>query len=135
MEIIKGNMKYFILAFGNELIEQDNLAVKISKELKLENADVERCYSVNDLFKYQNYENIFILDVVRNLNKVTLIEDINKIKTHKLYSLHDFDLGFFLKLMKQLGKLKEIKIIGIPQKGDKEIIKKEIKEILKKING
>ena len=37
-------------------------------------------------------------------------------------SLHDFDLGFFLSLMKELGINKKIKIIGIPENGNiKEI--------------
>jgi Ni,Fe-hydrogenase maturation factor len=129
------NIRPLILVFGNEFIEQDNLAIQISKELKLDNVDIERCYSVNDLFKYQAYQNIFILDVVRNLEEVALIENIDIIKTHRLYSLHDFDLGFFLKLMKQVGELKKIRIIGIPQKAEKEIIKKKIKGILKKFNG
>jgi len=119
-------MKTLLLAFGNEYVEQDNLAIEISKELKLDNIEVKRCYSVDELYDYQDYERIFILDVVKDIEKTMLITDIDRIKGHKLYSLHDFDLGFFLKLMSSLGMLKEIKIIGIPQKGNKEAIKEDI---------
>lgn len=124
-------MKTLLLAFGNEYIKTDSLAMEISKELEINNVDVRRCYSVDSLYDYQDYEEIYILDVVKGLEKTTLITDIDKIKSHKLYSLHDFDLGFFLKLMKELGMLKEIKIIGIPQQGDKEDIKKEIMNLIK----
>ena len=123
-------MKTLLLAFGNEYVEEDSLAIEISRELKIDNVDIKRCYSVGDLYDYQDYENIFILDVVKDLEKTTLITDIDRIKSHKLYSLHDFDLGFFLKLMKSLGVLKEIKIIGVPQKGDKEEIKKDILKLI-----
>ncbi|MBL7054605.1 hypothetical protein ISS05_02520 [Candidatus Woesearchaeota archaeon] len=124
-------MKTVLLVFGNEYIEEDNLAVNISKELNLKNIDLKRCHSADDLFNYYDYEEIFVLDVVKNIDKVVLIENIDKIKEHKLFSLHDFDLGFFLKLMKELGSLKEIKIIGIPKKGDKESIKADILEVIK----
>lgn len=123
-------MKTVLLVFGNEYLKEDNLAIEISKELKL-NIDIERCYSVDNIFNYYNYERIFVLDVVKNIDKVTLIKNIDKIKEHKLFSLHDFDLGFFLKLMKELGNLKEIKIIGIPQKGNKELIKNDVLNIIK----
>jgi len=119
-------MKTLVLAFGNEYVKEDSLAIEISKELKLDNIEVKRCHSVDDLYNYQDYERIFILDVVKDIEKTMLITDIDRIKGHKLYSLHDFDLGFFLKLMKELGMLKEIKIIGIPQEGDKETIKEDI---------
>ena len=32
----------------------------------------------------------------------------------RLCSLHDFDMAYFLKLMKQLGKLESVRIIAIP---------------------
>lgn len=131
-------MKAVLLAFGNEYVKEDNLAIEISKEiskkLSLKNIDVKRCYSVDDIFNYYGYENIFVLDVVKNVGKVVLIKNIDKIKEHKLNSLHDFDLGFFLKLMKKLGNLKDIKIIGIPQKGDKELIRNDVLKILRNIN-
>jgi Ni,Fe-hydrogenase maturation factor len=126
-------MNRVLLVFGNEYFEGDNLAVNVAKELDLDNIAVERCYSVDDLFNYYCYEKILVMDVVKGIDRVMLVEDINKIKEHKLYSLHDFDLGFFLKLMKRLGNLKELKIIGIPQKGDRNKIKEEVLEILKRI--
>ncbi len=126
-------MNPVLLVFGNEYLKEDNMAIKIAEELKLNNIDIKRCYSVDSIFNYYDYEKIFVLDVVKNIDKATLIEDIDKIKEHALFSLHDFDLGFFLKLMKELGTLKEIKIIGIPQKGDKEEIKESVLKILDNI--
>ena len=123
-------MKTLLLVFGNEYLKEDSLAVEISRELEIDDVDVKRCTSPDQLYDYQDYEIVFVLDVVKGIDEVKMITDIDQIKSHKLYSLHDFDLGFFLKLMKELGVLKEIKIIGIPQSGDKEKIKREIIKLL-----
>jgi Ni,Fe-hydrogenase maturation factor len=43
-----------------------------------------------------------------------LIDDVDKFVQTKALSLHDFDLGLNLKLAKKLGKIKSVKIIGVP---------------------
>ena len=53
---------------------------------------------------------ILILDVVKDIKKTIVISDVSQIKTRRLMSLHDFDLGFFLNLMKELGINKKIKM-------------------------
>lgn len=117
-----------ILVFGNPLVEEDNLAVETAKELKIPGYGFKLCNSLSDVLSQKG--DLIILDVVENLKKTTLIKDIDQIKPSKSLTAHDFDLGFNLKLMKTLGKIKEVKIIGIPQKGDKEKIKKDINFIL-----
>jgi len=130
---LSNNMKTALLVFGNEFLKEDNFAIKISKEIKLPNTEIIRCYSVGDMFKIQGYDKVFILDVVKNIKEVTLITDLDKIKDKKIFSMHDFDLGFNLKLLKEVNQINDINIIGIPQQGDKESIKKEIKEIVEKV--
>lgn len=70
------------------------------------------------------------MDVFNNINGVVVVKDVEQLKRNKIYSMHDFDLGFFLNLMKKAGKLKEIIIIGIPQEGDRETIKQKIKDLM-----
>ena len=53
--------------------------------------------------------------------KIVLMTTLKKIQTGQIYSLHDFDLAFNLKLLPKIGKL-EIKIIGVPMEGDEEEI-------------
>ncbi len=113
-----------ILCFGNEFLKQDSLAKELADELKIPNTEFIKCSSINDVLKAEG--NIVLMDVVKGIKKVTIINDINKLKINRLYSLHDFDLGFFLKLLKETGKIKSITIIGIPQKGNKEEIKKQV---------
>jgi len=119
-----------ILVFGNPLIEEDNLAVKIGKVLK-KDFNVFFVEKVEELLNYQN-EKIIILDVVKNIKEITIINDIDQLKEPNLVSLHDFDLGFFLKLLKELNMIEKIKIIGLPQNMDEKKALKEVKNILKK---
>ncbi len=121
-----------LLCFGNELIEQDSLAKKLADKIKMKDVEVIKCNDPEECFEAFRKKEIFILDVVKNLKEVKLIKDLNKLKTHSLDTLHDFDLAFFLKLMKETGQMKDIKIIGIPMEGDEDKLVKKIESILKR---
>lgn len=57
-----------------------------------------------------------IIDCVKGIRKVTLITDIDKVVTERIYSMHDFDLGYSLKLLKKFGYLDSVKIFGVPMR-------------------
>ncbi len=120
-----------IYCFGNEFLEYDSLAKVIADEIKIKDIEFIKCNSPEDIFLEE--EKIIILDVVEEIKEVVLIDDIDQLKDNQITSLHDFDLSFFLKLKKELGEIKEVKIIGIPMKGDKEKIKSSIIKLIKEI--
>jgi Ni,Fe-hydrogenase maturation factor len=120
-----------ILCFGNPFLEEDNLAIEIGKELRIPGAEFLICENIDCLMQ-QDLESVVILDVVKGLQKAQLFDDIDSFDTKKLFSLHDFDVCFVLKLLKEVGKAKKINILGIPQQGNKQEIKKEVTRI---ING
>lgn len=117
-----------ILVFGNPLLKEDNMAILVAKELKLKN--IVFCERAEQLMQYS--DDLIILDVIKGLKEVKVLKDINKIKEFNMKSLHDFDVGYFLKLLKAMGRVGKVKIIGIPISGDKEKIKNDVKEILSK---
>ena len=112
-----------IYVFGNENLEEDKLSTGVGRLLS-KKFKIIHCRSPDELLEAEEDE-ILILDVVKGIKGPIVIEDISQIKTNKMLSLHDFDLGFFLNLMKEMGINKKIKIIGVPAKGDiKEIAKR-----------
>jgi len=113
-----------VYCFGNEFLENDTLAKEIADEIQIEGVEFVKCDSPDDIVLEQ--DEIIILDVVEGIEKVILIEDIDQLKDNEIFSLHDFDLSFFLQLMEKIGQINKIKIIGIPMKGDKEEIKEGI---------
>ncbi|MFA5857023.1 MAG: hypothetical protein WC867_06690 [Candidatus Pacearchaeota archaeon] len=115
-----------ILCLGNEFIEEDSFAIKVSKIL---NNLGFKTISIIDSFQLMEHltdENITIIDVVKNLNKTTLIKS-SDIKSDSILTAHDFDAGYIINL---LGNKEKIKIIGIPSTGNLEEISNEIKQIL-----
>jgi len=121
-------MKLYV--FGNEYLEQDSMARKVAKHLQklIKNIEVVHCRSPDDLL---SEDDIIILDVVKDIKEPVLVEDIGKLKTGKIISMHDFDLGFFLKLIDKIGIKKNIKIVGVPSEGNPEIIARNITRKMK----
>ena len=60
------------------------------------------------------YKFDYILDVVEGINEIKIFDNLKILNPHRMFSLHDFDLTFFLGLMERLGKVDNVKIIGIP---------------------
>jgi Ni,Fe-hydrogenase maturation factor len=118
-----------VLCFGNPYIENDSLAIAIAKELKIKDVKFEICLNPQKILEYKN-KNLYILDVVQGIHNVKLINNVDMLAKSKSLTPHDFDLAFFLKLMKQLGKINNICIIGMPMNYDKEKAKNEIKAII-----
>ena len=84
-------------------------------------------------FKKNKKTIIFVshnLDAVEGIDKVTMIEDIDLIKNEKKYSLHDFDLGMTLKLLKKMKKIDSVKILGVPVNYGEERAFEELKKLI-----
>ena len=125
--------KMKILVSGNLLVKEDNIALKILPELKKRFPSIAFIeFDPNEDFKNLE-ENITILDAAKGINKVRLIKDLDKIELFNIYSLHDFDLGFNLKLLKKLGRLGKIKIIAIPYNLSEKESLSQIQLILRKL--
>lgn len=101
-----------VYCFGNEFLENDKLAKELADKLKVPGIEFIKCDSVDTLFDVKG--TLYIMDVVRGLKEVTIIKDVDKLKSGKKLTCHDFDLGYFLQLMKKLGKIQEVVIIGLP---------------------
>ncbi len=118
-----------IYVFGNPIVAEDSLAIKVAKILEKETKDIQFvCVDPNEEIKG---EDITIMDVAQGIKKVSIITDLNKLDAGKKVSLHDFDIAFSLKLMKKIGLIKSVKIIAIPLKYP---LKKACKEVLDQVH-
>ncbi len=103
-----------IYIFGNPLLPFDNSALKLIPKLKKTFPQINFvAFDPNENLKPINKE-LYIIDVAKGIKKLEVITDLNKIKTGKIYSLHDFDLAFNLKLLEKIGELKKIIIWAVP---------------------
>jgi len=115
-----------VLVFGNPYLEYDSLAVNIAKELE-DSADFVICSSPEQIME-EKFD--YIMDVVEGIDEVKVFDNLKLLNPHRMFSLHDFDVTFFLGLMEKLGKVDKVKIIGIPMEMDKNKAKEKILEII-----
>jgi Ni,Fe-hydrogenase maturation factor len=121
-----------ILVFGNPYLKEDNLAVKIAQKLSIPGFKLEQCSKPEDLLNH-DLNNSIILDVAKGIDKVELFDNIDSLEFSVIFSAHDFDLGFFLKLMKEAGKLKTMNIIGLPVGYDEDKALSEVKALIRSV--
>lgn len=120
-----------ILIFGNELVEQDSLPIKILPKLKelFPKIKFKHIDPVENLKNQIEEKHLVIIDTVKGINKTQLI-NLKQIKTQKVYSMHDFDLGYNLLLLKKLNLIESAIIIGVPMGISEETAIEGISEFL-----
>ena len=110
-------MKVYV--FGTENLENDSGALQVAKEImSMVRVDGIEFVIVkpNEDLPFDDGQNLVIMDVVEGLTEVKLISDpeLEKVVLPPRTTAHDFDLGFQLKYLRKLGKLGQVKIIGLP---------------------
>lgn len=124
-------MKKLIYVVGNPLLKYDNLPLKYLPSLKKEFPDIEfKILDPNENIKPDN-KGINIIDTIDEGEKIVKINDINILKSEDIYSPHDFDLGFNLKLLHKIGQLEKINIFGVPKNIDFKMGLRELMKLIK----
>jgi hypothetical protein len=122
--------KKTVYVFGNPLVKEDSLPLKLIGRLRKKFPSLEfKEFDTAEDFELEKELNI--IDTVKGIKKVELIEDIDKIITDKIYSLHDFDLGYNLKLWKKMKMIEKFRVFGVPA-GMKE--KEALEQLCDKIS-
>ncbi len=117
-----------IYCVGNLLLKEDNTPIKIMGKLQKQFPDIE--FKELDPTEDIPEGTLTIIDTVVGIYDVKIIDDLDIIVSDKAYSLHDFDLGINLKLMKKAGKLDKVQVIGVPQDMTEEKALEEISKLL-----
>ena len=122
-----------IFISGNELVEIDSMQLKLIPELRKKLPKVEFIeYDPNDNLDKLG-RNPIILDSAKGIKKITILKDLKKIESQKIYSMHDFDLGLNLLLMKKMNMLDKPILILLPMPIKKEKALKELIAIIKNL--
>ena len=126
-----------ILVFGNPLVEIDSLALRIMPKISKLFPRI-KFIEADSTETLQNHgRDLRILDVAKNIEEIKIVKfekdtDMEKLETGKIFSMHDFDLGYNLKILKSLGKIDSAEIICLPMKMSEEDAVNQIHLILRK---
>jgi hypothetical protein len=120
-----------IYVFGNPDVEVDNKAIAAAKKLKDFNG--AEFVFVNPNEDLPSKKILTLIDTVVGLAETTLLteKDLEKMVKTPRGTAHDYDLGFQLKYLIKLGKLKKVRIVGLPAEG--KIDYERIQSILRKL--
>lgn len=116
---------------GNKFLKQDNLPFRIISLLKKEFPKIK--FEELDPSENLPSENLIVIDTVVGIKDVKVFYDMDSFFSKNIFSPHDYDFLFELKLNKKLGKLKKIKIIGVPPELDEKEAFEKVKNEIKKL--
>jgi predicted metal-dependent hydrolase/Ni,Fe-hydrogenase maturation factor len=124
-----------ILVFGNALHKTDSLPLRLLPALKKEFAHVNfREFDTVEDLEGQGRE-LIILDVVKGIKHVEVIDAVERFENSPAYTLHDFDLALSLKLLTKIGKIEQVTVIGIPENMKKREATIELKKAIYPLVG
>lgn len=102
-----------VFVFGNLDYAPDALPLKILPTLK--NLLPQVNFEVLDPNEeWEVPDELTIIDTVVGIKAVTIFNDLRRFERTPRLSLHDFDTLTNLRYLEKLGRLKKIKIIGLP---------------------
>ncbi|MFA5830796.1 MAG: hypothetical protein WC878_03130 [Candidatus Paceibacterota bacterium] len=124
-------MKKTIYLFGNSDLEMDSLPLRVLPVLESRFPDIDfTVLDPNEEWKIP--EEMVMIDTVVGIKELTVFDDLKHFMEAPRVSVHDFDAFFNLIYLQKLGKLKNIKIFGIPpemkESDAEELLTKSIKE-------
>ncbi|VVB77380.1 Uncharacterised protein [uncultured archaeon] len=127
---MKSGVKF--LVFGNPLVDIDKTPLLLLNRLRKEFPQIE----FKEFDPSENLEgegrDLNIIDTIEGIENVVLFTDIGLIRTSRIFSLHDFDLGYSLKLLKKLGILDSVRIFGVPMKISQRDALSQLSELIRK---
>jgi Ni,Fe-hydrogenase maturation factor len=123
-----------IYVFGNEYVTEDKRALDVARELQGTIEGISFAFvDPNEDVPFVNERHVVILDTVQGIRDVVLVEGdgIDRLILSPRATVHDFDLAFQLKYLRKIGRLGEVKVIGVPQEG--EVDYPRVRSILRKL--
>jgi Ni,Fe-hydrogenase maturation factor len=125
-------MGLIVLVFGNPLLAEDSLPLQFLPELRKNLPDIEfKEIDPTEGLEKQGRD-LVIIDSVEGIEEVIEITSIDQLQTTRVFSMHDFDLSYNLKILKKLGMIDSIRIVGIPMQISRETALAQIQLILRK---
>ena len=105
-------MKIYIV--GNPLVKDDTVPLKMLPRLR----DVFPGVIFEEADPNENFipdTGSIIVDTVEGITRPQWFDSIDSFIQTKSVSVHDYDLGFHLLLLRKLHKLTHVRILGVPK--------------------
>ena len=119
-----------VFLFGNINLQNDSLPLRLMPKLRAKFPDIK--FEIRDPNEEWDVpEEFVIIDTVMGIKNVRTFDNLEKFLSVPRVSMHDFDALTNLRFLWKLGKIKKLKIIGLPPDMDEPKAMREITKILK----
>ncbi|MEK7583631.1 MAG: hypothetical protein AAB490_00155 [Patescibacteria group bacterium] len=119
-----------VSVFGNPDLPADAMPVSLLPELRKRFPDIEFIHQDPNEDCTPPESPWIIIDTVKGIPGVRLITDADLIQVKKRLTLHDYDLGMHLTLLKKIYPKLQLRIIGIPLGSSREEVLPEVVRLL-----
>lgn len=102
-----------IFAFGNPDLAEDSLPLRVLPKLR-EQLPQHEFIVVDPNEEWDVPEDLLMIDTVKGIAKPQIFDSLEKFAPAPRVTMHDFDALTNLRYLQKLGKIKKIKIIGLP---------------------
>jgi Ni,Fe-hydrogenase maturation factor len=103
-----------VWVFGNLDLEEDSLPLRILPQLQRQRPDLT--FKTRD--PMEEWDNVpdplIVVDTVKGIAAVTVLKDLELFEDAPRVSMHDLDLLSQLQLLKKVGKLGHVVVVGVP---------------------
>ncbi|PIZ64148.1 hypothetical protein COY16_00095 [Candidatus Roizmanbacteria bacterium CG_4_10_14_0_2_um_filter_39_13] len=124
-----------IFVFGNSIVAEDSKPVELLFHLQDHFPTMTFIHADPTDEWWEGQNNPIILDTVVGLKQVTLFSSLNSFEDPNVrITPHDYDLFMDLAFLLKLKKIKSFTLIGVPQRGNKKMLLKEIIEKIEAIS-
>ena len=118
-----------VYVFGNPEISSDSLPLRILDELHTRRPDID--FQVLDPNEnWPETEEMTVIDTVVGIKEAVIFEDLDKFEAAPTLTMHDFDALAQMRLLKKIGRLKKVRIIGLPANLPEDIAVTETLKLL-----
>ena len=110
-------MRKTVYVFGNEDVAEDSSPFALCDRLSQDFPTLEFVkVAPNADLPFAGQERVIIFDTIQGIAETRIFHenDLKHLVLSPRTSVHDFDLGFQLKFLMKIGKLKHITLIGLP---------------------
>jgi len=122
-----------ILVFGNPAVREDALPLRLLPQLRKAFPEIEfREFDAVEDLEREGGE-LVILDTVQGIKKVKVFDGVESFEESPRYSMHDFDLPVYLKLLKKVGIVRSATIIGVPMAGEEAEVLADAEAVIRKM--
>lgn len=118
-----------IFVLGNPDLNFDSAPFRVLPQLKKKFPKI-RFEKKDPNEEWDVPEELVLIDTIQGIEKITVFRDLKSFISSPRITLHDFDALSNLRLLEKVGKLKKIKIIGLPPNIPEKEALEEVSAIL-----